>query len=199
MNIGILTSFIVGGLMLLSVLFFTITFQGQTQEVTLSSMTHDNMNTIVSIITNDMNRLGYLDTSGDPINTMQSKELSFEGDIFDDDTFGVTTVTWEWQKSSRPVSGSTNPNDYWLVRTGPASSSSSSSTIRFPVTYFNVNYYNDQGNTTSTSSTVKRIEIELIVESEEPYYPSGSIKGGEAYYRSVWKKTFFPNNLNKPY
>ncbi len=198
MNIGIITSFVVGGLMLVSILFFTSNFQSQTQETTIATMTHDRMNTIVEIMTNDMNRLGYFDTSGNPFNTTTDKEISFDGDIYDDDGLGVTTVTWEWKKSGSPVGSSTNPNDYWLVRTGPAGSSATDE-IRFPVSYFNVEYYNDEGNLATNPSTIRRIEVEVIVESEEPYYASGSTDGDQIYYRSAWKKTFFPNNINKPY
>ncbi len=197
MNIGLVTSFIVGGLLLLSVLFFNVSLQNKSQENTLATTTNETLNDLVTLISHDINRMGYQVTSS-VIKTMDSNKIAFLGDIYDNDSMDTTRVTWEWKNNSfGEVSSTPNPNDYYLVRTGPTSDGNAAGEIQFPVTYFNVNYRNGQGVATSNEYLVREIEIEIMLESGESYSVTSRGDGDRRYYRTVWKRSFFPTNLNK--
>ncbi len=198
MNIGIVTSFLVGGLLLLSILFFNAQIQNHTQETTLSTITNEKLENLVDIISHDISRIGYQYTNT-VISTLDNDEIVFWGDIFDNDVLDATRVTWSWEKPSSPVSSSQNPNDYYLVREGPTSSNTDDGITKFPVSYFNISYLNAVGAATSNSNNVKEIEIEIIMESPEPYFQNGNANSAPNYYRTVWKRSFFPTNLNKNY
>jgi hypothetical protein len=59
MNFGIITSFVIGGLMLLSILAFNMNMSASTQETTLTTITQQKMNAIVDVLSYDLNRVGY--------------------------------------------------------------------------------------------------------------------------------------------
>ncbi len=198
MNVGIVTSFIVGGLLLLSILFFNAQVQNHTQETTLATITNQKLENLVDLISHDISRIGYQYTNT-VITTIRHDEIVFWGDIYDNDVLDATKVTWSWKKPSSPVSNTKNPNDYYLVREGPTNSNTDDGITKFPVSYFNIRYLNAVGAATTNSNNVKEIEIEIIMESPEPYYQNANTTGPPNYYRTVWKRSFFPTNLNKNY
>lgn len=194
MNIGLVTSFLIGGIFLVAILAFNIQVQSTSQELTLSTINQNSLNDIVEVITNDFNRIGFNTGIATPFTTIDSDDILFQGDVFDGDSYGVTNIRYEFDTTD-PVTSTSNPNDYYLVRTGPTGTSTYGTT-KFPAVYFTVNYYTATGSTTTDKASVKKIEVELMVETGEAYSLNGTVK---EYPRSVWKRIFVPNNINLPY
>lgn len=194
MNIGLVTSFLIGGIFLVAILSFNIQVQSTTQELTLSTINQTALNDIVEVITNDFNRIGFNTGIATPFTTIASDDVLFQGDVFDGDSYSATNIRWQFDTSD-PVTSTTNPNDYYLKRTGPIGSSTYGTT-KIPVVYFTVNYYTATGSVTTDKASVKKIEVELMIETGEPYTIGDGVK---EYPRSVWKRIFVPNNINLPY
>jgi len=198
MNTSIVISFVIGGIVLLSVLAFNQMISDNSRENTLSIVTHQNLDTVVDFITSDFERIGYDPTGtlgeNQYILTYQDDRLVFNGDVYTQDSVGVTTVTWV-ADTSDPVTNTSNPNDFYLKRTGPSTSSGASSTSEIPVVYFNLTYYNDLGNPPTMSRHIYKIKVEVVIESPEPIRVNAN--GEEVYYKAVWNRTFSPNHLNK--
>jgi hypothetical protein len=191
MNFGIITSFVIGGLMLLSILAFNMNMSASTQETTLTTITQQKMNAIVDVLSYDLNRVGYNNNDAvvfnKPILIGNDNEIEFQT--------ADGNVTWVAKKTDK-VSSSSNPNDYYLYR------KDHTGTSKFPVTYFELIYFDKDGNVIDVNTLPYqsgiRIEVKLIIESEEPTRSNYST-GNDRYHRAVWQRTFVPNNINKPY
>jgi len=199
MNTSIVISFVIGGILLLSIIAYNQMVMENTQENTLSIITHQNLDNAVDLISSDFERIGY-DPEGnlgedDYIVTYQDKQLVFRGDVYSGDAIGDTTVTWLGDTSDL-VNSTRDPNDFYLSRTGPVDSTGTIKTSKIPVVYFNLTYYDQTGNPSPTMSRfIYKIKAELVVESPEPIRVNND--GEEIYYKAIWNRTFTPNHLNK--
>lgn len=194
MNAGLAITFVIGGLFLITVLTFNNSVLNQSQELALSSINQNSLDNLVEILDNDFNKIGFNSGSAVPFTTITDQNIIFQGDVYDTDSFGSTNIRWFFDQTDA-VSSTSNPNDYYLKRTGPIGTSSYG-TIEFPVVYFDINYYTADGTVTSDKSSVKKIEVEVMVETGEPYTVNSDTK---EYPRLVWKRIFVPNNINLPY
>lgn len=196
MNIGLITSFLVGGILLLSLLVFNNSVMNSTAETTITISTQIKVDALVDVLQNDLSRLGYNTGTADNFITFQSNTLEFKGDIFDnDETRDLDYDVVEWKLTSTRATATKNPNDYILTRTWDPDPfvAGNEEVTNFYVSRLAFKYYNAQGNITNDRSVIKQIEIELIYESDEPYYLNP--KGDPQYYRTIWKRTIVPNNL----
>ena len=193
MNLGITTSFIVGGLLLLSIMHMTFTVQSNSTQTTLQSISKNKVQAISQTISADFQRMGYGVDLGDPvddvIHSISSDKISFEADLHDDGS--PETITWEFTNTE--YSESQNPNDYELIRTGPVSSGSGSVESTYAVTSFNLTYYEDDGTVTTNKSEVDRIKIELVCESPQKITVSD---GDDIFGRSFWQRTIVPPSIH---
>lgn len=194
MNSSLVITFVIGGLFLISILTFNIQVMNTTQEFTLNTITQSSMDDLIDVLDNDFNRIGFNAGTAVPFTTIDDDNIIFQSDVYDNDSFGSTNIRW-YLDNADPVGTTNNPNDYWLKRVGPVSNSTYG-LIEFPVTYFHINYYTADGTPTNDRSAVKKIEVELMVESGEAYSINSDTK---EYPRRVWKRTFVPNNINLPY
>ena len=194
MSPGLLISYVVGGLMLLSILAFNLNMNQTTQEATISTINHRNMNNVVEIMIYDFSRLGY-----NPTPEIWTTSSVFQISSDDDVQFSVSDVgNVRWYASpSDQVTSTTNPNDYYLYRVEDGQTSS------FPVTHFNITYYDGEDNELSNPSgmgnlSALKIEVEIIMESAEPAFQN---RGSDTpiYHTATWKKVFMPANVNKPW
>ncbi len=203
MNFGITTSFVIGGIFLLSILAFNMSMNSNTQETTLTTINQQKLDNLVDVLSHDFNRLGYndTDTTGysngtgiidfNPI--VQSDDESIDFYISQ-----TSRVRW-FALNSDEVTATSNPNDYYLYRVDE-----NGDTYRFPVTNFEIKYYiqnnsgvwEEQTNPGSfTEFTSIKIEVELLMESAEPIR-SNYDSGNESYHRTAWKRAFVPTNVN---
>jgi len=196
MNIGIITSFIVGGILLLSLLVFNNSVMNSTVETTITVSSQDRIDAVVDVLQYDLSRLGYNTGTADNFVTFDSNTLKFKADIIDgDETTDFDYNEVEWELTSNLATATANPNDYILTRTFDPDPivAGDEEVTQFFVTYLEFKYYNVQGNITADRNVIKQVEVELIYESSEPYYLNA--KGSPQYYRTVWKRKIVPNNL----
>lgn len=194
MNVGLITTFVIGGLFLISILTFNQQVLTNSQEVTLNSVSQNSLNDVVTVISNDFNRIGFNSGTANPFTKIDSDDIIFLSDAHDNDNYGVTNIRW-YLDTNDPVSATSNPNDYYLKRVGPITASTYG-TLKYPVTFFEIKYYTASGTVTSNTSTVKKIEVEIMVESGEAFRINTD---NYDYPKSVWKRIFVPNNINLPY
>jgi len=195
MNLGLLTTYLVGGLMMLSIIGYNISTYNSTVETTSSVITQNKLDDIVSTLQYDFTRIAYnLDTNlNDVYISVTDSSISFRGDIYDDgiDDFDVL----EWRLTSQEDTTSSNPNDYILKRTWNQTPSIPANAIEFDYSaiYFRLNYFKRDGTAPVDDEDIRQIEVEIFVESNEPYLTKKS--GEESYYKTVWKRKMTANNL----
>lgn len=195
MNIGLITTFVIGGLFMISILTFNSQLNLGSQEFLLNTVNQDNMDDLVTVLTNDFNRIGYNSGVAVPFTTLQTDNILFQADAYDNDSYGSTNIRW-FLDTADPVTTTSNPNDYYLKRVGPITSNTYG-TIKFPVTFFQLEYFTSDGTSTIDKTAVKKIEVQIMVETGEAYKISS--KSNDFYPRNVWKRIFVPNNINLPY
>ncbi len=194
MSPSLVISFVIGGLFLISILAFNANVSNSSQEITLTGINQTRMDDIVELVSNDFSKIGFNTGIAVPFTTVQSDEIIFQSDVYDNDSFGVTNIRWYFDTSDA-VTGSSNPNDYYLKREGPIGTSSYG-TIEFPVIHFELNYYTSDGTSTTNLASVKKIKVEIVIETEEPFALNDN---NQEYPTLVWERTFVPNNINLPY
>ena len=205
MNIGIVTSYVIGGFMLISILAFNFSLSSTSQETTISTINQEKRDNLVQILSCDFNGLGYTDNAfnNDPIEESDENEIDFwtspacvDGG---DETSGERVRLYA--DASDLVTSTSNPNDFYLYR------EDKNGTIKFLVTYFKLTYYKKNlisgdweeisNPASSTSQNDVKIEVEAMIESAEPirYNPDGI----GIYHKTAWKRAFTPNILNHPW
>lgn len=188
MKLGIITSFLIGGLLLLSILKFNNQVMQHSAEITLDANEKAKMEALRQVISQDFSRIGYGD--GNKINNIKSDMIVFKADVYGS---GTSTIKWQF-KSNKKVKETTNPDDRALQRVGPVDTTSGSKSTEFNVVHFSVTGYEDAKGEDETTDVnrIKSLLVEVIYEAPEPI-SFGS--GDPTYSKAVWKKLFVPNNL----
>jgi hypothetical protein len=205
MNLGIITSYIVAGMILLSMLMMNLRVSASSSELTITQITREHVTNIAEMLNDDIPNIGYnIDSKWDPAFAFaDSNKIQFYRNIYDDPTRDPELVTWEF--TGEEVTGTGNPNDYVLKQTikDAATGVETTTEIRSGVTHFRIRYYFEHGKdrdsyeTTPISASnyenIKQIFVELEVQSTEAVSYSTSLDG--RYIRSVWEKRFSPQNI----
>jgi len=186
MNIGIVTSFLIGGLLLLAMLHFNNQVTQHSTEVTIESIEKGHANTLRRIISQDFNRIGF--GNGNQITAfVPPYHINFKADIYGQ---GTREIKWQF-KPNKQVNSTTNPDDRVLQR---VEAGSGSKPTTFHVVDFQITGYQDNRGTivTTDKTQIKSLRVKVVYESPEPI-PLGT--GKETYHKTVWEKLFVPNNL----
>lgn len=195
MNLGLATTYLIGGLMMLSIIGYNISTYNSSVEVTSSVTTQDKLDNIVSILQTDLNRIAYNVDTGliDAFIESEDSLISFRGDIYEDASNNFDVVEWKFDRD--PDTTTTNPNDFFLKRTWNSTPSIPNNAVEYSysVSHFKINYYDIDGAETSVKDEIIKVQVEIVVESNEPYYTSKD--GDESYYRLLWKRKVVANNL----
>lgn len=195
MNPGIITSFIVGGILLISLLTLNIRVMEFGASSTMDIANKNRAETIIELLSNDFQKIGQdLPGNVQPFINLNDDQIRFRADTFFDDNRPFSIVTWDFNKN-KEYTASGNPNDFELTRRDNADPGNYA--LTFPVTHFAISYLDRNGNPVSglpaNQTLVKQIKVEIILESLEP---TEIRKNGEDIYsRMVWSKTFYPENL----
>ncbi|WP_421774902.1 hypothetical protein [Gracilimonas sp.] len=205
MNIGIVTSYVIGGFMLISILAFNINLNTTGQETTISTINQEKRDNLVQLLSCDFNGLGYSDDvfNNTPISEGSEYEIEFRTSPAcvdsGDDTSGE--IVRLYADPTDLVGETTNPNDFYLYRVDK------NGTSRYLVTYFYITYYQKNiltGNWDEESSPHTlpsqreiKIRVETMIESEEPIRISP--QGDYIYHRTAWTREFIPNVMNHPW
>lgn len=206
MNLGLVTSYIIGGIILLSILAMNMSLSNSSTEITLTQVTREKAASVSEMIAHDIQKMGY--NREEKTNTILTKALEhkieFNSNIDNSEDNTVETVSWEFHIDPDLEVGSTkNPNDYILLRTVKDASDNviDKTPIGVGVTEFKIQYYDEYGKPVSDAlsdpqsniSSIKQLYVKLALESGEPIY---SNSGGDGrYIKTVWEKRFSPPNL----
>jgi|AntRauTorcE11897_2_1112592.scaffolds.fasta_scaffold03919_4 hypothetical protein len=196
MSTGIATSFAIGGLLLLSILFLNLNMSQSSTSLTLRQITQQNIQATSQILTHDFSKIGFdqYKNIDDPIIAADSNRIVFKSNI--DDSSATETVEW-FYNTSAPVSSSANPDDYSLQR----SIDGLTTDINVGITAFKMTFLDENStviptpiSTQSDRNRIRQITVEATVSSKEQLGKIGSDDGETIH--STWTKTFSPKNIN---
>ncbi len=160
MNMGLITSFIVGGMLLLSMLALSSTVSQNAANTTLNLIAKSNVSTITEIVQNDFRRIGF-GVSGTAITAMNANSITFQSTF---NTASVSTVRWMFDVTGS-VMTTQNPNDRPLRRTVNGAVSD----ISLVVTDFTLTYFDAAGNVTAVPANVRSIRVRITCGSADAY------------------------------
>lgn len=166
-------SYIIGGMVLLSLIGLTFHFSAKSQETKLSEIAQRSATEIGAIIEHDFQKLGYRVSANDKILNISGTSITFLADLDNDGV--VDTVYYSVAKGSGIVElkrRTSSPVTEWTT----------------PVQNFIVAGYDDEGTVTQLASEVKSISVELIFKEDSFKDSKGEVSGS-------WKRKFFPRNL----
>ena len=190
MNMGIVTSFVIGGLLLISMLTLNSRVVTDSSRTTVDLVNKTHLDGIRQLVDYDFSHIGFGDN--DEIKSFNSDAIKFVADYEGDND---VEITWEFDDNNA-FSGSSNPNDYTLKRTVGTSGPSQ----EFRVIDFSMEAFDSDGNTiatcisSSTCEDIRNFKIRIVYESAEP--AGKNADGTDIYPRSVWSKRIIPGNLN---
>lgn len=197
MNINIVTSFIISGILLLMLGWMNRGVNYNSQDLALSQQKQEQKMDILEVISWDMPKIGYAaDVSLDTlIISADSKHIEFYSNIDNSSDGSVERIRWEF--TNQPLTNTPNPNDYKLTRTV----NGVTTVIGSGVTNFTLRYYDELGKTTPMSTPLSfsdiqnlcQIEIDLELQSGELLQYSRNTEG--RYTTTTWVKRFTPRNL----
>lgn len=207
MNAGLITSFIVAGILIVSIITMNNSVSNNSSELTLTQFTRERMATISKMVADDIQKIGY-NRSGKTETILKignGHKIKFHSNIDNSDDGSVEEITWEL--TDQEVNSTSNPNDRILMRSVKdlESGTVDETPIALGVTEFNIAYYNDYGVPLSDSLStpvdsglldeVRQFYIKIKLESPEKIY-TGTQSSGR-FVTSVWEKRFSPPNLEE--
>lgn len=195
MNAGIVTSFVIGGILILAILAMNLNVSRSSSGLTMRQITQENVETVSDFLNYDFPKIGYEIESviPDAITTAENNRIIFKSNI--DNSGAQETVEWFFDTSS-PVTNGDNPDDYILKRIVDGTVTD----LAVGVTKFKLTYLDSDRNvitapisSQSDRNSIRHIKINLIVSSKEKL---GDIGPGDGeYLHSPWERTFTPKNL----
>lgn len=203
MNLGLITSYIIAGILLLSIVMMNMSVSSSSTEITLTQITRNKAAGISEMISNDIQKIGYNRSkqTSQMITLAEGKKIKFRSNIDNSSDGSVERVIWEFTNTA--VTSTNNPNDYELIRKVHNASGGivSESPIRLGVTKFNIAYYDEYGVPLSDSLStpvanpedIKQLYISLQLESTDKVFSTPNSDGH--YVISIWEKRFSPPNL----
>lgn len=178
MNIGIVTSTVISGILLISILALNSRVSQKSDYTVMNQITKSNLNSVTDFIEYDVKKVGY--SAAEPeVQTANATNFTFHADIDDDGV--VDQVTW--RLTNNDVTSTANPNDKVLERI----KNGNVTDITLGVTDFDLTYFTKDNSQTTTASEVESIQVFLEVQSPAPV--------DEEYVTTSWQKRFFPWNL----
>lgn len=195
MNTNLVTSYIVGGLVLISIIAMNLNLMQSSNKLTMRQMTQQYSDGTTALFKHDLVKMGYQSTQSTPNPILKATEthLVFEGDLDKNGT--LDTVEWFFDQQS-PVSSTENPNDYKLARKIDGVRSD----INLGITQLRFTYLDASRDTLITPvidqddrNKIKYINVELRFSSKVRPKAGDS---GQDYIHTTWNKTFSPVNLN---
>ncbi len=205
MNLGLTTSFLIGGILLVAILSMNMSLSNSSTELTLTQISREKAAGVQEIISHDIQKIGYnRNDKTSPIwSIADSNKIQFYSNIDNSYDNSVELVTWEFTNTS--LNNTQNPNDYVLKRTikNLDTGAEEITPIRLGVTNFNVKYINEYGKdvsshmsapvTGSDMQNIRQLYIKLELQSAEKVFQGSG--GNGRYIRSIWEKRFSPGNL----
>lgn len=209
MNVGLITSYIIAGIIIISMMRMNSRVSNSNVELTMTQITREKLTALSDIIYDDFPNMGYdlYDKTPEIITVADSNKIQFYRKI---DTYnsGVPEII-TWQITDTLVSSTQNPNDKILTRKVKKGIGGVESITRFDlgITRFKLYYFDEFGLSTlpedgeylsmpvsaALRGSIKQIYIVLELQSTQPIMDNVNSEG--RYIRSVWEKRFSPANL----
>lgn len=206
MNIGLITSYIIAGIILISLLMMNMRVSTSSAEITLSHITREKTLAITDLLYYDIPNMGYdrFGTTPDVITIADSSTIQFYRKIDRNTTGDPELITWEL--TDQPIPETPNPDDRVLLRKVEVGGVEEVTEIRQGVTRFRLWYFDEHGLSSLPADgqflatpvsavlrdSIKQIYIALELQSEEPIRIN---ENNERFVRAAWEKRFSPNNL----
>ena len=191
MNLGLTTSFIIAGILLLSILSMNMSLTQSSTQLTMKQITERRTSTITQIMQKDIPNIGYQQggTISHPIKDARNDLLKFEGDIDNDGT--KDTVTWKYTSSDGLVRiFNSKTTDFNINVTDFEITYLDSDRNKIEVSFISKLLGNDQ----DKRDQIRHISVELSLQSKEKIGGMGD--SDPHYVKSSWEKQFTPINLS---
>jgi hypothetical protein len=167
-------SYIIGGLVLLAIVGFMLSFTSRSQENQLNEITQRSVVEIGDIIEHDIKKLGYRVSSGDKILSISQNSIFFLSDIDNNGTTDTISYSVEILKNKsylkkrigKPV------NSEWI----------------HPIESFWVSGLDSLGKKVNDPDEVESIFLELKIKQV-------SMKNSGSEIIAVWNRKIYPKNL----
>jgi hypothetical protein len=160
MNMGLITSFVIGGMMLLAMVALSSRISENAGNTSLDLMAKSNVSTITEIVQNDFRRIGF-GVAGTAISAMSANDITFQTTFNTDSTL---TIRWHYDLADSVVE-SDNPDDRPLYRIVNGESSD----ISLVITDFNMTFLDATGTVTAVPANVRSIRVRITCASPVGY------------------------------
>jgi len=195
MNLGLTTSFIIGGLLMIMILFLNIRIGQHSSELTLHEMSQTSMESVYQTLEFDFKKIGYDSLAiENPVTRADSNRIEFLSNLYDESMGTWRTVRWEFTDDVPP--NTNNPDHRILEREVDGDETE----ITIGISRFRLNYYTATSETPMSfpinGSQLEDIaRVEIIVETQ-PREGLPSPDGGTYFPTSSWRKVITPANIN---
>lgn len=212
MNLSLVTSYIIAGLLLFSIAMVNIRMQNSSAELTMTQIVRDNLNNITDMLNDDLPNAGYdvmrstrenASVDYKILEEARANKISFYRNLSNDPTKTPDLIIWELIDENP---GHGNPNHKVLTRTVFYESTGTPDVteIRSGVTQFALRYYDAVGKNLEDNMSapgliktqldqVRQLHLILEIQSREQIYNRSA--GDGRYVTTVWEKRFTPVNL----
>lgn len=202
MDLGIVTSYIIAGILIVIILTvgYNVNFSGN--ELTLHESQKIKIDAVIDAINYDFPKIGY--NQNNQPDTMlvyaDSSMIQFYANIDNSNDGSLELITWQY--SNTPITETDNPNDFYLYRTV----NGATTTMGVGLTDFTINFYDELGSyspltlpisaASNKSKLDSIVQLEIIIESQSPVALQYSSDTNSRYVSTSWTKRFSPSNLN---
>lgn len=179
MNMSLIISTIIGGLLMLAMIGLNTRVTQSAGIKTLQFATKAKVEAVSAFVSADLRQLGAGVTPGNEIVQLTEYNLMFRrADI----NGTIQNVRWVWDQTAQDTQ-SPNPRDRKLLRIVD------SDTVDFGsgIVSFRYRYFTENGDSTLTMADVRRIRVRMIVESNVSYL--------DEWARSYWETDITPRGL----
>lgn len=213
MNLGMVTSYIIAGVLLLSIVMVNINISNSGAELTITKITRDKLETVTSMLDDDIPNMGYdlLQPPDTILTVADSTYIQFFRNLCRDPARDASLVncadperiTWRFFKNMKPGSSRNDTHGTLIRVVEEVGQAPDTMWVRSGVTNFSIRYYDEHGKdlaqniptpiSSSQFKDIKQLYIELEVQSNER--TPGRFNSDTRYVRAVWEKRFSPRNL----
>jgi len=180
-DIQLAGSFLIGGMVLLTILSMNIEILETSSINSLGTMAQENVMEIATILDYDFKKIGYMvPRSTSAILAVTDSTISFLSDI-DQDSI-IDTIAYRVGSPDETVN-TDNPDDRYLYR----SVNGTEYDVALGITDWELDYFDENMSATSTVNSIRVIQISFTVETMFGY--------NETYGRASWSCQIVPKNL----
>jgi hypothetical protein len=172
--LDLLSSFLIGGIILLALLGLNMQFTSKYQELKLAEITQSTSTNIGQVIENDFNKIGYGNQVDTNIVSISNNSITFKGDLDNNGT--IEKVYYGFISNS---------NGKFLKRT--INSNENKSWLQ-PINSFEIFGLSSSLDTTYNTNNISSILVEVEYARTDYYLDTLSIG-------VQWRRMFFPKNL----